>query len=354
MALQPAAGQHVNRIGIAFDPECLLHDTGAVHAESPARLQCLLNMLGAHEVQALEPTFVTSRLATEAEILRVHSAAHHKRIKATAGYNVRLDPDTVASPRSYEAAMRAAGCTLAALEAVVQGEVRSAFAFVRPPGHHAEPDKPMGFCLYNNVAIAARHARATLGMQRVAIVDFDVHHGNGTQAAFYADPYVLYISTHQAPLYPGTGAATDVGEGLGRGRTINIPLRGGHGDAEYDAIYGSVVARILERFRPDLILVSAGFDIAAEDPLGSMEVTHQGFARIAAHLVNAAEFSAAGRIVFVLEGGYSINALQDGVFACLEAMAGAIQVGEPRGSLATLPLGDAVQWLDIYRQFFPI
>ena len=344
----------MNPIGIVFDPECLLHDTGPGHAESSARLQCLLNMLGAHDVQALSPTILHGRSATEAEVLRVHSPAHWKRLKATAGYNVRLDNDTVASPRSFDAALRSAGCTLAAVEAVVAGEVRSAFAFTRPPGHHAEPDKPMGFCLFNNVAIAARHARATLGMQRIAIVDFDVHHGNGTQNTFYHDPYVLYISTHQRPLYPGTGAATELGEGLGRGRTINIPLRGGHGDAEFDAIYGSVVARILERFRPDLIIVSAGFDIAAEDPLGSMEVSSDGFARIAAHLVAAAEMTCGGRIVFALEGGYSLMALQDGVFACLEAMAGVVQVGEPRGSLATLPLGDAVQYLDLYREFFPI
>jgi len=344
----------VNPIGIIFDPECLLHDTGPGHAESSARLQCLLNMLGAHDVQLLRPTILPGRLATESEILRVHSPAHWRRIKATAGYNVRLDNDTVASPRSFDAALRAAGCAIAATESVVSRQVRSAFAFIRPPGHHAEPDKPMGFCLFNNVAVAARHARAALGLQRVAIVDFDVHHGNGTQVAFYNDPYVLYISTHQHPLYPGTGAAGEVGEGLGRGRTINIPLRGGHGDAEYDAIYGSIVARILERFRPELILVSAGFDIAAEDPLGSMEVTSEGFARIAAHLVAAAEMTCGGRIVFALEGGYSLMSLQDGIFACLEAMAGMIHVDEPRGSLSSLPLGDAGQYLDVYREFFPI
>ncbi len=344
----------MNRIGLALDLDGLLHDPGVGHPESAERLQVLMRLIGTQRVRALEPVVVDGRVATDAEILRVHSAGHLQRVKATAGMTVRLDADTLASPHSWHAARSAAGHVLRATEAVVRGEVRSAFAMVRPPGHHAEPDRPMGFCLVNNVAIAAKHAREVLGIQRVAIVDFDVHHGNGTQAVFWRDPSVLYISTHQANLFPGTGAATDVGEDMGRGRTINIPLRAGHGDAEYDAIYGALVARILERFRPELILVSAGFDIAASDPLGGMEVTAEGFARIAAHLVNHAELLCKGRIVFALEGGYSAIGLEEGVLACLEAMAGRVIVDDPHGSLHNLPLGDAAQYLDIYREYFPL
>jgi acetoin utilization deacetylase AcuC-like enzyme len=192
--------------------------------------------------------------------------------------------------------------------------------------------------------------RSTAGMT----VRLDVHHGNGTQAAFWRDPSVLYISTHQTPLFPGTGAATDMGEGLGQGRTVNIPLRAGHGDAEYDAIYGALIPRMLERFRPDLLLVSAGFDIAASDPLGGMEVTPEGLVRIAAHLVNAAELLCKGRMVMVLEGGYSAFGLEEGVSACFEAMSGRVTVDDPRGPMVSLPLGDAAQYLDIYREFFPL
>jgi acetoin utilization deacetylase AcuC-like enzyme len=344
----------VNRTGLAIDPDGRLHDPGAGHPESPERLQVLMRLVGSQRIRALEPVVLAGRPVTDAELLRVHTPAHLQRLRSTAGMTVRLDADTVCGPRSWEAARSATGYVLAATEAVVRGEVHNAFAIVRPPGHHAEPDKAMGFCLLNHVAIAARHAREVLGMQRVAIVDFDVHHGNGTQAAFWRDPSVLYISTHQTPLFPGTGAATDMGEGLGQGRTVNIPLRAGHGDAEYDAIYGALIPRMLERFRPDLLLVSAGFDIAASDPLGGMEVTPEGLVRIAAHLVNAAELLCKGRMVMVLEGGYSAFGLEEGVSACFEAMSGRVTVDDPRGPMVSLPLGDAAQYLDIYREFFPL
>ena len=346
----------MNKTGIVFDPECLLHDTGAGHPESPARLHTVFRLLGRSAVQELQPVVVPPRIATQAEILRVHTPGHFQRIQATAtaagGQPVYLDEDTVASPHSFDAALRAAGCALAATEAVVRGEVKNAFALVRPPGHHAGADRPMGFCLFNNVAIAARHAREVLGLSRVAIVDFDAHHGNGTQEIFWRDPSVLFISTHQAPFYPGTGDVTEVGEGLGVGRTINIPLRAGHGDAEYDAIYGTLIARILECFRPELILVSAGFDIAATDPLGGMAVTADGFVRIAAHLVNTADMVCGGRLVAVLEGGYNPEGLEDGVLACLEAMSGHVVVDDPHGPMRGQPLGDALQHIDFYSEYF--
>ncbi|MSP92816.1 MAG: histone deacetylase [Myxococcales bacterium] len=342
----------MKRTGIVIDPECLLHEPGVGHPESPERLQSIFRVLGRSRVRDLQPTVLPGRLASEAEILRVHTPAHLLRIQATAGHHVKLDADTIASPRSYDAALRAAGCTLAAVEAVVRGDIDNAFALVRPPGHHAEPDRAMGFCLFNNVAIAARHARLALGLQRVAIVDFDVHHGNGTQRVFWTDPSVLYVSTHQAPFFPGTGDASEVGEGLGAGRTVNIPLRAGHGDAEYDAIYGALVPRILEHFRPQLLLVSAGFDIGGSDPLGGMAVTIEGFQRIAAHLVNAADLYCSGRLVMTLEGGYSGAGLEEGVMACLEAMSGQIFVDDPHGALVALPLGDAALNLDQYRETF--
>jgi acetoin utilization deacetylase AcuC-like enzyme len=344
----------VNRTGIVIDPECLLHDPGPGHPEGPDRLQAIFRVLGRSQVRELQPTVIGTRLATEAEICRAHTPAHFKRVKATSGLTVKLDPDTTASPRSYDAAMRAAGCTLAAVDAVVRKEVDNAFALVRPPGHHAEANRTMGFCIFNNVAVAAQHARLALGLQRVAIVDFDVHHGNGTQNIFWQDPHVLYVSTHQWPLFPGTGGANAVGEGLGIGRTVNVPLRAGHGDAEYDAIYGALIPRMIEHFRPQLVLVSAGFDIADGDPLGGMAVTSDGFLRIAAHLVNAATVCCEGRVVFVLEGGYSGPGLEDGVLACLEAMSGQVLVDDLHGALVSLPLGDAREHLDVYREYFPL
>lgn len=341
-------------ISVVYDPMCLRHDPGLDHPESPQRLQTLVQLLHSPAVQALSPHLVAPRDATGVELTRVHSPDYLAQLLAVAGQITYLDADTVTSPDSVQAAIRAAGCVLAATESVVRSPVTRSFALVRPPGHHAEPTRAMGFCLLNNVAVAAKHALTELGLRRVAIVDFDVHHGNGTQEAFWRDPHVLYISTHQAPLYPGSGAATEVGEGLGEGRTVNIPLSPGHGDAEYDAIYGGLIARMLERFHPELIIVSAGFDIAASDPLGGMEVTTEGFARIAGHLLNAADLLCDGRILFVLEGGYELSALHDGVLACLEAMAGRLVVDEPVGALRSMGLGDAAELLEIWDPYFTL
>ncbi len=341
-------------ISLIQDALCLEHDPGPDHPENPQRLQTLMQLVLSPAVQALAPQQLTPRDATDAELARVHSADYIAYLHAIAGQSVYLDADTLTSPQSVAAAIRAAGCVLAATESVVQSPIPRAFALIRPPGHHAEANQAMGFCLLSNVAIAARHAVQHLGLRRVAIVDFDVHHGNGTQQAFWRDPAVLYISTHQAPLYPGSGAATDIGEGMGLGRTVNIPLSAGHGDREYDAIYGGLIARMLERFRPELVLVSAGFDIAASDPLGGMDVSTEGFARIAGHLVNAADLLCQGRILFVLEGGYDLRAVHDGVQACLEAMAGRLVAAEPTGALRSLPLGDAAQYLEIWDPYFTL
>ena len=248
--------------------------------------------------------------------------------------------------------MRAAGCALAATRAVAEGRVQNAFALIRPPGHHAEPDRIMGFCLLNNVALAVRHAQDSLGLERIAVVDFDVHHGNGTQEAFYEDPNVLYISTHQYPYYPGTGAATELGRGHGLGTTLNIPLSPGHNDQQYEAVYGALVPRMLEAFEPELILVSAGFDVMDVDPLGAMRVTAKGIAAIVGHLVEAAGRLCEGRLVLLLEGGYDMAGLQSGVLASLNALcASASELPNPL-TLDETRLGDASRHLGIYRNYF--
>ena len=250
-------------------------------------------------------TVETPSPATDAQILRVHTPAYLSDLVSTAGRAVALDPDTMTSPASVDVARLAAGAACGAVDAVLDGRSRRAAALVRPPGHHAEPDRAMGFCLLNNVAIAAAHARAR-GLARVAIVDIDVHHGNGTQAAFYADPSVFYVSTHQSPFYPGTGAASDMGDGPGVGATLNLPLPAGTGDETVIAAYEEIVCPALRQFRPDLLLVSAGFDAHALDPLAGLQMTTAGFARLLDLLAEAADELCDGRLVAVTEGGYHL------------------------------------------------
>jgi len=255
--------------------------------------------------------------ATREQLARVHSDVHLDRIAGTAGKPSMLDADTFTSPESYEIALLAAGAAVqAAGHAVATGE--PALALVRPPGHHAERDKAMGFCLYNNVAVAAAQALAS-GLERVAVVDVDVHHGNGTQWMFYADPRLLYISSHQFPFYPGTGAANETGQGDGRGFTVNIPLEAGATDADYDLVYRSVVSPVLEQFAPQLTVISAGFDAHEADPLASMRMTAAGYGRIIHRLKNAVQTS--GTLALVTEGGYDLPALRE----CLEVAIGVIE-----------------------------
>jgi acetoin utilization deacetylase AcuC-like enzyme len=259
----------------------------------------------ARGVQASDP-----RPVTREELLRVHAADYLDTIAEADGRAVMLDPDTFTSPESVEIAGLAAGATVQAAEHALERN-EPAFALVRPPGHHAERDRAMGFCLYNNVAVAAAHALAA-GKTRIAVVDIDVHHGNGTQWMFYDDPRVLYFSTHQFPFYPGTGAADEVGTGAGKGFTFNVPLEMGATDADYDLIYRSAVVPVLREFGPDLVLVSAGFDAHERDPLASMRVSTAGYAAIVRQLVASAS---KGAIAFVTEGGYDLSALAE----CLDA-----------------------------------
>jgi acetoin utilization deacetylase AcuC-like enzyme len=296
----------------------LAHDPGAGHPERPARLKVV------QERVAAEPDLValTARPASDAELAGVHGAQLIAAVDASAGRPAtRFDADTTASAASSEAARLAAGGLIELCDAVLAGQVANGVALVRPPGHHAERDRAMGFCLYNNVAVAA-HALRARGVERVAIVDWDLHHGNGTQHIFEDDPHVLYVSTHQFPFYPGTGAATEVGRGAGAGRTLNVPCPAGFGDAEYARLFDELIEPVMRQFAPQFVLVSAGFDCDARDPLGGLRLTPAGIARMARSVVRLADVCAGGRIAVVLEGGYDLEALVDGTSVLLEALEG--------------------------------
>jgi acetoin utilization deacetylase AcuC-like enzyme len=285
------------------------HMTPPGHPERPERaeaMQVVASRWAANGGRVLPP-----RAATDAEIARVHRPEYIESIKATRGRATLLDPDTFTSPETEDVARAAAGAVLVAVEHVLEGQgSRRAFALVRPPGHHAESDRAMGFCFYNNIAIGAAAARS-LGLTRVAIVDYDVHHGNGTQAMFYADPTVLFISSHQYPFYPGTGGAAETGSADGAGYTVNLPMEAGATDADYDLVYREAVVPVLEQYRPQLLLVSSGFDAHERDPLAGMRMTTEGYARLTARLLQVADTYCEGRAVFVTEGGYDTGALAE-------------------------------------------
>ena len=301
------------------DRKLLEHDPGAGHPESPARLEAVLADLEGAPIAGVD--FTTPRPATDAEIEAVHPAHFRQAMAGLAGRRVRLDPDTITSPDSWDAATLAAGAAVGAVEAVMTGRARNAFALVRPPGHHAEADRAMGFCLLNNAAIAAEAARRA-GAERVLIVDWDVHHGNGTQDIFAARRDVQYMSVHQFPFYPGTGDANEVGVGAGRGATVNCPLPGGQTDADYGVVFHDLFLPAARRFAPDVIIVSAGYDAHARDPLGGMRVSERGFAAMASALCQLAEGQCGGKLALLLEGGYDLQALAASVRATLEVMTG--------------------------------
>lgn len=274
------------------------------------------------------------RPATDGEILRVHDRDYLTLIGATAGRAVALDADTFTSPESYDVARLAAGAVVEAVERVLDGPSGTrGMALVRPPGHHAERGRAMGFCLFNNIAIAAAHARAR-GLGRVAIVDYDVHHGNGTQWSFYDDAAVLFVSSHQFPFYPGTGAADEIGTGAGRGFTVNLPLAAGATDADYERVYEAIAWPIVRAFKPELILLSAGFDAHRDDPLAGMRMSASGYGRLTSALATLADECCQGRLVAVTEGGYDLRGLGD----CLRA---AIAAMEGRSPAAPAPAADA-------------
>ncbi|MFC1995244.1 histone deacetylase, partial [Chloroflexota bacterium] len=275
---------------------------------------------------------IKPRPATIEELALVHQEQYISHVEEVAqGGGGWLDGDTVMSPDSYVAALYAAGGVIEATEAVMNGEVNSAFALVRPPGHHATSRRAMGFCLFNNVAIAAKSAVAKFGLKNVLIIDFDVHHGNGTQEAFYANPQVLYISTHQYPFYPGTGGIEETGLGMAKGATVNIPLPAGCGDAEYEQVFTQIVVPVAKRFGPELILVSAGYDPHWADELALMQVSVNGFAQMVKIIKGLADELCEGRLVFVLEGGYHLVALATSVKAAFDVLLGNADVEDTLG-----------------------
>jgi acetoin utilization deacetylase AcuC-like enzyme len=288
-------------------PACLDHDTGPYHPETSERLRAVLAALEAEEFAALLRE--EAPMATVEQLARVHPRAYVEAIlsiQPELGQPVQLDADTVMSAGSAEAAARAAGGAIKGVDAVMEGWARAAFAAVRPPGHHAEPSRPMGFCLFNNAAVAALHARTQWGIERVAVVDFDVHHGNGTQAIFQADPGLFYASSHQSPCYPGTGAASEHGVA---GNVINAPLRPRDGGPAFRAAWSQTILPLLEAFAPGLLIISAGFDAHIDDPLAQLRLETADFAWITDALVAVADKHCGGRVVSVLEGGYDLASL---------------------------------------------
>ncbi|HEX3247370.1 MAG TPA: histone deacetylase [Chloroflexota bacterium] len=330
----PAGSLHVQkRIGLSYSPSFLEHDTGFRHPESIQRLQSIIGEL---ETQAL-----TDRLeiwepapANEETLSLVHSREHQRRVQdACAAGPANLDPDTTVSTGSWDAATRAAGGVVEAVERVIAGDLDRAFCLGRPPGHHALADRAMGFCLFNNVSVGARSAIYRGLAERVAIIDIDVHHGNGTQAIFYDDPNVLYCSTHQYPYYPGTGALDQTGGGSGHGATLNLPFPAGVGDDTYRYAMEQVMRPAIRRFEPEALLISLGFDAHWRDPLASIQLSLNGYAEMLAGLADIANSICQGRIVFVLEGGYDLEVLAKG-----SAMLVRMLLGDPvRDELGSAP-----------------
>lgn len=328
------------KAGLVYDPIYLEHDTGD-HVENSRRLVDAMSYLKETGIKE-KLTCLPPRPASLEELEMIHTPEYISYVKSKAekggGW---LDPDTVMSPKSYEAALYAAGGVLAAVEAVMKGEVDNVFALVRPPGHHAIHDRAMGFCIFNNVAIAAKFALSKFNLNRVLIADFDVHHGNGTQDAFYADPKVLYFSTHQYPFYPGTGWMDETGTGGGEGTTVNFPMAAGWGDEEYLRAFNEVLVPVTRRFQPQLILVSAGFDAHWADHLAMMRVTITGFAQMAMILKELAAELCQGRLVFTLEGGYNLRVVTSSIKAIFDVLLGNSEIDDPLGkaSMARKPEG---------------
>lgn len=305
------------KTALIYDERFLLHRAPDGHPEHEGRIEAIWNRFQS-EGLAARCERMAARPATREELLAVHTVDLLAEVHGTSSRDLtHLDPDTYARRESHEAALLAAGGLVDLCAKVVAGEISNGFALVRPPGHHAEADRAMGFCLFNNIAVAARAAQGR-GTTRITIVDWDLHHGNGTQNAFWDDANVLYFSAHQYPLYPGTGAVSETGGPHAAGRTVNVPWPGGMGDAEYLAAFDRVLLPIARAFSPDLVLVSAGFDAADGDPLGSMHISPAGYAAMTSRLSELAR----GRVVLALEGGYHLEAIARSAAACLRVLLG--------------------------------
>ncbi|MEE8440245.1 MAG: histone deacetylase [Spirochaetia bacterium] len=310
------------KVGLAEHPDFLKHDNGPGHPERPERLAAISSAVRRHSF-GVDLVEMPTRNATRSELALVHGSAYLDRLEDTrARALTNFDADTRATDKSFDVALRAAGSAVSAVHESLTGTVRRSFVLGRPPGHHAEADRAMGFCLLNNAAIAAAAAIAHGGLDRVAVVDWDVHHGNGTAHVFASRSDVLYLSMHQYPHYPGTGAAHEIGSGAGAGFTVNIPLPAGCTDADYATVMDAIAIPILREYAPQLIIVSAGFDAHRDDPLAGMLLTGGGFASLTRGVVGIADEFAGGRIVHLLEGGYDLESLAEGVCAVLSVLIG--------------------------------
>ncbi len=341
------------KTGIVKDWRYMDHDMGAFHVESPQRIHAIYTML---EKEVSFPyTEIEPRLAEEEEIEMVHSPSYIRSIKETSGKErVYLDPDTSTSARSYQVALLAVGGLLKAADLVIDGKIKNGFALIRPPGHHAEASRAMGFCLFNNVAVAAEYLIKKHGLNRILIVDWDLHHGNGTQHSFYGRQDVLYFSTHQFPYYPGTGNWDETGRGEGEGFTVNVPLTGGKTDEDYLFIFRKILSPIAAAYKPEFILVSAGFDISQADPLGGMRVSEQGFGALASELLDLARNFSSDRILFTLEGGYDLNALQEGVKQVLLHLGGVAKKPDKKEGISILTERELTPVYEIQKRYWPL
>jgi acetoin utilization deacetylase AcuC-like enzyme len=335
----------MTRTAVFMNDLFLEHRPGPGHPEAPARLTGLYQALRQNESRQhyLFPSFAP---AGEEIIALNHTREHIHRVAATAGKTFEvLDPDTTTSPRSYEAACLAVGAAVEGVRQLAAGKIDNGFALVRPPGHHAEPSHTSGFCLFNNIAIAARYGLEHLKLARILIVDWDLHHGNGTQHSFEESDRVLYFSTHQYPYFPGSGSLLETGSGRGEGFTVNVPLHGGQDDQDYALIFNELLVPIARQFQPDMILASAGFDTFHGDPLGTMKVTPAGFAYMTHVLRKLAAELCQGRLLLLLEGGYHLLGLQESVLAVLAELRGTgslpeTTIRELAGALRPLPALD--------------
>ncbi len=320
----------MHRTGYVYDPIFQQHNL-ANHPENASRLESILKYLEINKILAeIHP--INSRMAATEELLLVHSADYLSEVKAKSSQSEYLDPDTYTTPDSYLAAATAAGSLIALANAVLSGEVQNGMALLRPPGHHALPHQGMGFCIYNNEAIAAKVALQWPGIARIAIVDFDVHHGNGTQTVFETDPNVLYISSHSYPFYPGTGNMNEIGSGAGTGATVNLPLSERSGDAIFKKVYSAIVLPIIKRFKPDFIFINAGYDAHFKDPLGNLGLSLAGYTWLCQFLVDIAGEVCQGRIIFSLNGGYHLDVINVAVANTIKILLGRSDTVDPFGS----------------------